>query len=184
VWVLVGSPLLLATAVVAARVGDTARFVTWPVVGFTAVASGVALAGIWAGSSEPRLLLAGIVPALVVAYLLPAAPLTVVTVVLVGMATVAITVRGVAAGVAATVGSVMVLFVIIQGPAVRCEASGVSTGSGPWWIDDHASSSGSGSVVPGGSAHGTTQVGSHRYRYTCSNGRLSRFERVQEAPAD
>jgi hypothetical protein len=69
-----------------------------------------------------------------VAYVLPAAPVTLVVGVLVGLAALAIGARGIAAGTAMTVGALMVLAVVMQGPAVECRASSVSSNSGPWWV--------------------------------------------------
>ena len=44
--------VVLAGVVVAAgRVGSAARFVTWPIVGFTAIAAVTAIVGAWSGSS-------------------------------------------------------------------------------------------------------------------------------------
>jgi hypothetical protein len=176
--VLFGLPMVLAVVLVAGRVGATARFVSWPVVVFTALAATVALVGVWVGLERPGLFAAGVAPGLVVSYVLPAAPFSVVAGVLVGLAALAVGARGVAAGTAMTVGATMVLAVVMQGPAVKCGDSSVSSGSGPWWIRSPSASSGSGTGVAGGGFSGTTQVGDHRYAYACVDGRLTRFERV------
>jgi hypothetical protein len=171
-------PLLAAVVLMAGRVGETARFVTWAVVAFTVLAATVALAGLWVGLDRPWLLAAGVLPGLMVAYVLPAAPFSVVTGILVLLAALAIGARGVAAGTAMTVGATMVLFVVIQGPAVECRESSVSSSNGPWWVPSPSSSSGSSTGTPGGRFSGTTQVGDHRYAYACIDARLTRFERA------
>lgn len=176
--VLLGPPMVLAVVVMAARVGATARFVSWPVVAFTALAATVSLVALWFGLEQPGLFAAGVLPGLLVSYVLPAAPFPVVAAVLVGLAVLAVGARGVAAGTALTVGATMVLAVVMQGPAVRCGDSSVSSGSGPWWLRSPSSSSGSGTGVAGGSFSGTTQVGDHHYVYGCAEGRLTRFERA------
>ena len=176
--VLLGLPLLAAVVLTAGRVGATARFVTWPVVAFTVLAATVALVGMWVGLDQPWLLAAGVLPGLVVAYVLPAAPFPVVAGVLVGLGALAVGARGVAAGTAMTVAATMVLFVVIQGPAVECGQSSVSSSSGPWWIPSPQSSSASSTGTPGGEFSGTTQVGDHHYAYICTEGRLTRFERA------
>lgn len=175
---LLGLPLLVAVVVVAGRVGVTARFVTWPIVLFSVLAAVVALVGVWAGLERPALLAAGVLPGLMVAYVLPAAPVTVVAVVLVGLAAFAVGVGGIIAGTAMTVGATMVLAVVMQGPAVECGASSVSSNSGPWWVRAPSSSWGSGTGAAGGGFSGTTQVGHHRYAFACTDGRLARFERA------
>jgi hypothetical protein len=119
-----------------------------------------------------------VVPGLVVAYVLLAAPVAVVAGVLVGLAALAVRVRGLAAGTAITIGAAMVLAVVMQGPAVECRESGVSSSSGPWWVSSPSSSSGSGTGTAGGRFSGTTQIGGHRYTYACAGGRLMRFERA------
>ena len=175
---LVGLPLLAAVVVMAGRVGATARFVTWPVVAFAVLAAAVALVGMWVGLDRPWLLVAGVLPGLIVSYVLPAAPFPVVAGVLVGLGALAVGARGVAAGTAMTVAATMVLAVVIQGPAVECGESSVSSSSGPWWVPAPSSSSGSGTGVPGGRFSGTTQIGDHHYAYICAEGRLTRFERA------
>lgn len=175
---LLGLPLLGAVVLVAGRVGATARFVTWPIVVFTGLAATVALVGVWVGLDRPGLLAVGVLPGLMVAYVLPAAPVAAVAGVLVGLAALAVRVGGIAAGTAMTVGATMVLAVVMQGPAVECGASSVSSGSGPWWVPSPSSSSGSGTGAADGGFSGTTQVGDHRYAFTCSDGRLTSFERA------
>lgn len=175
---LLGLPLLAAVVVVAGRVGGSARFVTWPIVAFTVLAATVSVVGVWVGVERPGLLAAGVLPGLLVAYVLPAAPVTVVAGVLVGLAALAVGARGIAAGTAMTVGATMVLAVVMQGPAVECRESSVSSSSGPWWVPSPSSSSGSGTGAAGGRFSGTTQVGNHRYTYECADGRLVRFQRV------
>ena len=170
--------LLTAIAVMSTRVGDPARFVTWPVVAFTALAAVVGLLGVWVGRREPSLLAAGVLPALMLSYFLPVARFPFIAVVLVCLGGLAVVVGGVATGVAAGTGTLMVLFVVLQGPAVECGESSVSSGSGPWWIESPNSASGSGSLTPDGSARGTTQVGDNRYAFSCERGRLTSFERV------
>jgi hypothetical protein len=162
----------------AGRVGGTARFVTWPMVAFTALAAAVALVGVWVGLDRPGLLAWGVLPALMLSYVLPAAPATAVALVLVGLAVLAVRFRGIAAGMAMTGGAVMVLFVVIQGPAVECGESSVSSSSGPWWVPSPSSSSGASTGAAGGGFSGTTQVGDHHYAYTCADARLTRFERA------
>ena len=175
---LLGLPLLAAIVLMAGRVGATARFVTWPVVAFTGLAAVVAMVGLWVGLDRPWLLALGVLPALMLSYVLPAAPFAVVAVVLVGLALLAVGSGGIAAGTAMTVGAVMVLFVVIQGPAVECSASSVSSNSGPWWVPSPSSSSGSSTGAADGGFEGTTQIGDHHYAYKCANGRLTRFERA------
>ena len=172
-----GLPLLGAAVVVAGRVGATARFVTWPIVLFTVLAAVVAVIGVWVGVERPGLLAAGVLPGLVVAYVLPAAPVTAVVGILVGLAALAVRVAGIVAGTAMTVGATMVLAVVMQGPAVECGASSVSSSSGPWWVRSPSASSGSGAGAAGGGFSGTTQVGQHRYAFACTDGHLTRFER-------
>ena len=174
----VGVALVAAVVVVAMRVGDQARFVTWTVVLFTALAAGVAIAATWIGSRTPVLLLVGVLPAAVVSYFLPAAPLAFIAVGLVAMGAAAILARGVAAGLAAWTGGLLVLLVLMQGPAVTCGNSEVATNSGPWWIDEPSESFGSGSSSADGISTGTVQVGDHHYRYSCQRGRLGTFARI------
>ena len=176
---LLGLALLAAVVVVAGRVGGTARFVTWPIVAFTLLAAMASLVGVWVGLDRPGLLVAGVLPGLMVAYVLPAAPVTLVAGVLVGLAALAIGARGIAAGTAMTVGAIMVLAVVMQGPAVECRESSVSSNSGPWWVPSPSSSSGSGTGTADGRFSGTTQVGNHQYSYACADGRLMRFERAE-----
>lgn len=175
---MLGLPLLAAVVVVTGRVGETARFVTWPIVAFTVLAATVSLLGVWIGLDRPGLLAAGVLPGLLVAYVLLAAPVMLVAGVLVGLAALTIGARGVAAGTAMTVGAMMVLAVMVQGPAVVCRESSVSSNSGPWWVPSPSSSSGSGTGTAGGRFSGTTQVGDHRYTYACADGHLVRFERA------
>jgi hypothetical protein len=177
---LVGAPLLAAVVVMATRLGDTARFVAWPVVAFTALAAGVTLLGVWTGLPRPIQFAAGVLPALLLSYFLPAAPLPFVAAALLGLGALAFVASGAASGAAATTGALMALFVVLQGPAVECGTGSVSSGSGPWWLPAASSSSGSGSV-DGTTATGSTQVGRHHYVYTCTDGRLTTFER-REGP--
>ena len=174
-----GLPLLAAVVLTAGRVGDTARFVTLPIVAFTVLAAAVALVGLWIGLDRPWLLAAGVPPALMLSYVLPAAPVQIVAGVLVGLAVLARGARGIAAGTAMTVGALMVVFVVLQGPAVECGESSVSSSSGPWWIASPSSSSGSSTGTPDGVISGTTQVGEHHYAFTCTDARLTRFERIE-----
>jgi hypothetical protein len=171
-------PLAAAVVVMAGRVGGTARFVTWPIVAFTALAAAVAIVGVWAGLDRPGLAAVGVVPALIVSYLLPGAPVAVVTVALVGLAALAVSARGAAAGLALTVGAAMVLLVLVQGPAVECGESSVTASSGPWWVPSPSRSSGTSAGGPDGGFSGTTQVGDHHYAYRCADTRLTRFERA------
>ena len=177
---LIGLPLTAGVALMVTRVGDTARFVTWTVVAFTFLAAAAALVGLWTGLERPWLLVAGILPALVLSYVLPAAPLAVVAGVLVCLAALALGKGGIAAGMSMTAGAVMVLAVVIQGPAVECGESSVSSNSGPWWIPSPSSSSGASSGGLTGVFSGTTQVGDHHYAYTCAGGDLARFGRADE----
>ena len=170
--------LLCAVVLMASRVGDPARFVSWPVVAFTALASAVALVGLWAGLPRPSRLAAGVLPALVLSYVLPAAPLLLVTAVLIVLGCAAVAVRGVVAGVAATTAVLITALVVLQGPAVSCGTTSVSSNTGPWWIASADSSSASGSSAGNGRAQGTTQVGSRHYAYRCADGRLVSFDRV------
>jgi hypothetical protein len=176
--VVLGLPLVAAVVLTAGRVGGTARFVTWPIVAFTALAAGVAMVGVWVGLDRPGLLAWGVLPASMLSYVLPAAPVAAVAVVLVGVAVLAVRFGGVAAGLATTVGAAMVLLVAIQGPAVKCGESSVSSSSGPWWVPSPSGSSGASTGAAGGGISGTTQVGDHHYAYTCADGRLARFERA------
>jgi hypothetical protein len=171
-------PLLAGVALMATRVDDVARFVTWAVVGFTVLATIVASTGVWVGSREPRLFVAGILPAIVVSYFLPAAPFALLAVVLVGIGALAVRAGGVASGVAAGTGSLMVLFVVLQDPAVECGRTSVSSSSGPWWTDEPSSSTSSGSGnAAEGRISGSVQVGRGRYLYLCEKGELTVFER-------
>ncbi len=175
---MLGLPLVAAVVLTVGRIGDTARFVTWPVVAFAMLAAAVAVVGVWVGLDRPWLLAAGVLPGLMLSYFLPAAPFAIVAGVLVGLAVLAVGVRGIAAGTATTVGAVMVLFVVIQGPAVQCGESSVSSSSGPWWLPSPSHSSGSGTSAPDGGVSGTAQVGNHHYAYTCAGARLTQFERA------
>ena len=172
----IGAPLVLGAVLTASRVGDRARFVTWPVVAFTVLAAVVAVIGTWTGSRRPSLLAAGALAAMAVSYFLPAAPFPIVALVLVAIGAWAVAAGGVASGFAAGTGLLMVLFVVLQDPAVECGASSVSASSGPWWVEEPGSSSGSGSMTAAG-ADGTVQVGDHHYVYRCDGDRLTRFER-------
>ena len=172
-------PLLAAVVVVAGRVGATARFVTWPIVVLTVLAATVSLVGVWVGLDQPGMLAVGVLPGLIVAYVLPAAPVAILAAALVALAAVALGARGVAAGIAMTVGAAMVAAVLLQGPVVECRGSSVSTSSGPWWLPSPSSSSGSATSSAGGGFSGTTQVGDHQYAYTCVGERLTRFERAE-----
>ncbi len=174
---LVSLTLLAGVVAMVDRVSDPARFVTWPVIAFTAVAAVVAILGVWAGLARPALLATGLLPALVLSYFLPAAPLPFITVVLVCLGGLAATARGVAGGLAGGTGSLMVLFVVLQGPAVECGESSVTSRT-PWWIQSPNSSSGSGLMTADGVARGTIQVGDRRYAYTCEDDRLTSFDRV------
>ena len=179
--VVVGCPLLLALVLMATRVGDRARFVTWPVVAFAALATTVAVLGVWVGARTPRLLAAGLLPAIVVSYFLPAAPILLIAAFLAGLGAVAVISGGVASGVAAGIGSLMVVFVVLQGPAVECDDSSVATNSGPWWIEEPNRSVGSGSGEPDGrTSSGTVQVGERQYHFLCKDGRLRSFERARD----
>lgn len=176
---LIGLPLLLAVVVMGVRVGDQATFVTWPVVAFTALGATVAALGAGVGTRQPALLAAGFVPAIVVSYFLPAAPFPVVALVLVGAGALALIAGGIAAGMAAWTGTLMVLFVVLQGPAVECGASSVSSNSGPWWIDEpNASASSATATADGRTSRGTIQVADRHYSYVCEDGRLRSFERA------
>ena len=179
----VGLPLAAAVVVVAGRVGATARFVTWPIVALSALAAIVALVGVWTGLDRPGMLALGVLPGLIVAYVLPAAPVVAVAVALVVLVVLAVGVRGVAAGMAMTIGAAMVLLVVAEGPAVECRESSVSMSSGPWWLPSPSSSSGSAASSAGGGFSGTMQVGDHRYAFTCNGDRLTRFERVEPKAA-
>lgn len=70
----------------ASRVGETARFTTWPIVAFTVPAGAVACLELWMGLDQPWLLAAGVLLALPSLFVLPAAPVAVVAAVLVGLA--------------------------------------------------------------------------------------------------
>lgn len=182
VTALLGVPVAAAVVVMATRVGDPARFVSWPVVAFTAAAAVVAVVGLWVGLRRPALLLAGVLPALVVSYFLPALPFAVVAVVVVVLGILAVTIGAPVSGLAAGVGVLMTLLAVLQGPAVECGRTGVSSGDGPWWIRAPSTSSGSATSTPDGRVQGTTQVGEHRYAYTCVDGRLAHFGRADVAP--
>jgi hypothetical protein len=175
----VGCPLLFGLVLMVTRVGDRARFVTWPVVSFTALAAAVAVLGVWVGAPKPRLLAAGLLPAIIVSYFLPAAPFPLVAAFVAGLGAVAVITGGVACGVAAGIGSLMVVFVVLQGPAVECSRSSVSANSGPWWIEEPNRSVGSGTgQADGRTSSGTVQVGERHYDFLCKDARLRRFERV------
>ncbi|HEV2811166.1 MAG TPA: hypothetical protein VGV93_12320 [Acidimicrobiales bacterium] len=173
----VALPLLAGVVAMVNRASDPARLVTWPVIALTAVAAVVAILGVWAGLARPALLATGLLPAFVLSYILPAAPLPFITVVLVCLGGLAATARGVACGLAAGTGSLMVLFVVLQGPAVECGEASVTSGT-PWWIESPKSSSGSRSMTADGVARGTILVGDRRYAYACKADRLSSFDRV------
>ncbi|HUR77247.1 MAG TPA: hypothetical protein VMZ22_04805 [Acidimicrobiales bacterium] len=175
---LFGLPLLAVVVVMAGRVGATARFVTWPIVVFTAVAAVVAVVGVWFGVDKPVLLAAGVLPGSLLAYLLPVFPVIVLGIVLLGLGALAVAVRGIAAGIAMTVGAAMVLATVAQGPVVECADASVSTSSGPWWVQSPTASSGSGAGAATGQFAGITQVGDRRYSYACAGGRLTHFERT------
>ena len=177
--VLLGCALTSAVVVMASRVQDDARFVTWPVVAFTALAAIVVMIGVWTGARQLIGLTWGLLPAAVISYFLPAAPLALVAVVLGVMAGLAVVARGVACGVAAGTGALMIVFTVLQGPAVQCGKSSVSGNSGPWWVDQPSQSTGSGTATAGGAlAAGTVEVGDQRFRYVCEDGRLASFQRV------
>ena len=177
-------PLLAAVVLMATRVDDVARFVTWPVVAFTMLAALVACIGIWVGAEQPALLAAGLLPAFVLSYFLPAAPFVAVAVCLAGIGVLAVSARGVAAGVAAGMGALMVLFVVLQGPAVECGRTSVSSSSGPWWVEEPSASTGSGSSISAdGRATGAVDVGGRRYAYVCDDGELRDFERERASQA-
>ena len=181
-FVAVGATIAVhaGVAVVAGRMGEAARFVTWQVLGFTVIAALTAIIGVWSGRRRPLALAAGVLLALPLSYFLTAAPMPAVAVVLVCLGGVAVTVGEGASGVAAGAGGLMVLLVILQSPAVECREAGTTSNSGPWWIESSGSSSGashgSGEEVEG-VARGSTQVGDRRYEYTCEGGRLTTFRR-------
>lgn len=171
--------VIAGVAVMAGRVNATARFVTWPVVGFTALAASTAIVGAWFARSRPGLLALGVLVSLPVSYVLPVAPMTVIAVVLVCLIGLSVRTGAGAAGVATGVGTLMVLLVVLQGPAVECGHASISSNSGPWWVGSSgSSSSGSGWASPDGAARGTTQVGDRTYEYTCDGDRLTSFQRV------
>lgn len=178
VEVVVGLPLAWAVGLMASRVGVAERFVSWGVVAFSVLAAAVVLLAVWTGSRQPSMLLLGLLPAVVVSYVLPAAPMWFVAVALAGAAILAVGVRGVATGLAAGTAALMVVAVVLQGPAVECGATSVSSNSGPWWVDEPARSSGTGTSSADGVATGTVEVGDGRYEYVCERGALARFERV------
>ena len=174
---LVGVPLALAVVVMGSRVGDDARFVTWPVVAFTAVAAVVALVGVWAGPKRTAPFAAGVLAAVVVSYFLLAAPVAAVALVVVASGAAAALRGGMASGFAAGLGALVVLSVVLQGPAVECGTNSVSANSGPWWIKEPRVSSASGTAVAdAGTSSGTTEVGGRRYEYVCADGRLNAFQ--------
>lgn len=172
--------VVLAAAVVlmAARVGDQVRFVSWPVVAFTALAAAVAVVGLWIALPRPSSLAIGLLPALVVSYVLPAAPMWFVALGLLVLGGLALNLGGPAAGMATFIALAMVALVVLQGPAVECLENGVSSSSGPWWVGSPGSSSGSASGDPGGDFDGSTQVGDHHYAFRCEAGELVSFERI------
>jgi hypothetical protein len=173
-----GLPLVGGIGLTSARVGETARFVTWPITAFTVLAAAVALLALWIGLDQPWLLAAGVLPGLVLSYVLPAAPVAFVTIVLVAVAVLAVRARGIGPGVAFTVGIVMVIAVVAQGPAVECGETSVSAGGGPWWMPAPSSSSSSGTSDANGRSSGSTQVGNHRYVFTCAGAHLTEFHRA------
>lgn len=173
-------PLLAATVLMVTRVDDTARFVTWPVAGFTALAAATAVVGVWVGAPHAGYVLAGLVPAAVVAYVLPGAPLWFMAVVLVALGAGTVLVGPQVSGLAVGVGGLMVLLVVLQGPAVQCGDRSVAI-SEPWWIGS-GSGVGSGASAPfGGRMDGTTTVGGKAYAYACEDGELTFFEPLTES---
>lgn len=73
-------------------------------------------------------------------------------------------------------GLVVVWVVSSQGPMVECSPNGVSESERAWWGGGlSGSSSGSGSVYPNGSAHGTITTNGHTYTYSCLAGKLVSF---------
>lgn len=140
----------------------------------------VAVLGAWVGTRQPSLLAAGFLPAIVVSYFLPAAPVPFIALVLVGAGALAVVADGVASGMAAGTGMLMVLFVVLQAPAVGCGDSSVSSNSGPWWIDEPSEAVAYGTATADGStSSGTIQVGQRYYRFLCDDGRLRSFERAE-----
>ena len=93
--------------------GDAARFVTWPVAAFAALAGAVFLVGVEAGLSKPWFLAVGAVPALIVSYVLPAAPSAVVACVLASHGALAVTARASASGLVALTGGLMLIAVVL-----------------------------------------------------------------------
>jgi hypothetical protein len=174
---LVGLPLLVAVVLMASRVGDEARFVTWPVVAFTALAAVVGVLGLWTGVEQPSRLGTGLLLAVVISYFLPAAPFLLVAAALLIMGVVSVVTGGVPSGLAAGTAVLMVVIVVLQDPVVQCGTSSVSTTSGPWWIPEPSHSSGHGfGSADGDVASGTIQVGHRHYRYSCADGRLASFD--------
>lgn len=169
------TPLAIGVLIMVDRVDAPARFVTWPVVAFTAVAALVAVLGLQTGLSRPPMLAIGALASLMVSYILPAAPFPLVAVVVVCVGGLAVTTDGMFSGLAMGTGSLMVLLAILQAPAVECGESSITSGAGPWWIESPTNSSGSASMSADGIASGTTQVGDRRYAYTCDQGQLTSF---------
>ena len=175
--VLVGLPFAAVAGMMAARVGDTARFVTWPIVAFVVVAGAAAMVATWVGMARPALLLLGLIPAAVISYVMPALPLPVIAIALVVLGGISVVLGPPVSGVALGTSALMALFVFIQGPVVQCGESSVSTNSGPFWIPAPSTSSGSSSLSLDGDSRGTTQVGDDRYNFRCVRGELVEFER-------
>ena len=170
-------PLVVAVVLMASRLGDQARFVTWPVVAFTVLAATVAVVGVWTGARQPGALVVGLLPAAAISYVLPAAPFPFIAAALIAAAALAVVTGGAASGIATGVGTLMVVFVVLQGPAVECGATSVSTSSGPWWIEEAGSSTAHSTSTPDGRTDGTLQVGRRHYEYACDGSRLVTFQR-------
>jgi hypothetical protein len=59
---------------------------------------------------------------------------------------------------------------------VQCSMNGTSESERAWWGGGLSGSiSGSDSIGPNGTAHGTITTNSHSYTYSCRSGRLVRF---------
>jgi hypothetical protein len=175
---LVGVPALVVVAVEVRRHGHPESFVSWPVVGVCVLAVAVAVLGVWTRPPESVAVgLVALVPAAVLIYIVPTvSPLGITVLLLLVLGAWAVRAGGFASALATFAALLLLALTVVQDPVVECHANGVSTSSGPWWVETAAgSSSGSGGGDSGWS--GTTQVGDHGYAFRCRDGRLVSFGR-------
>jgi hypothetical protein len=175
--VLVGVPALAVVVVVLRRHGHPETFVSWPLVGVTVLAAGVAVLGVWTKPPERWFVtLAALLPAAVMAYIVPAAfPLVVVALLLGALGGLALYAGDVLSPLASMTALLVLGLTAFQPPAVQCRTGGSTTTSGPWWIEtDSGGNVGFGSFGPSGGG-GTFQVGHRSYTYTCRGDDLVEF---------